>query len=131
LFVLAAFLLVGCTSRKPVAISPTVSTQAFMIGIPPSEVYQRIYARMDACHAVHNLFDPGGIVGGMDADGRHGRIYFANDGLALWGAEFESAENGTKVVTRIGKDATSERYHSLIRIWVEARRRPPPGETEC
>ena len=121
----------GCTSGQPVKMSPTASTQEFKTTLSAITAYERIYSRMDACHVVHNLFDPGDIVGGMDRDGTRGRIYFANGGLALWGADIEPGDNGTRVITRVGKDAASDRYHALIRVWVEAKRRLQPGETDC
>ena len=124
-------LLVGCTSGQPAKMSPTASTQEFKIAVNPMSVYDRIYTRMNACHAVHNILFPGDIVGGMDRDGKRGHIYFARNGLALWGADIEEVENGSRVITRVGQDAASERYHALIRIWVEARRRQQPGETDC
>jgi hypothetical protein len=128
---LLAGLLAGCTSGQPVTMSPTASTQAFRTDADPTTVYDRIYTRMDLCHAVHNVFSPGVIVSGADSSGRPSRIYFARDGLALWGADIEPAGNGSRVTTRIGKDAASDRYHALIRTWVEARRRQQPGETDC
>jgi hypothetical protein len=127
----AAFLIAGCTSGQPVKMSPTASTQAFKTDADPATVYDRIYARMDLCHAVHNVFSPGVIVSGADSSGRPSRIYFARDGLALWGADIEPAGSGARVITRVGKDAESDRYHALIRTWVEARRRQQPGETDC
>lgn len=126
-----ALLTGGCTSGQPVKMSPTASTQEFKTTIGPAQVYERIYARMDVCHVVHNIFAPGDIVGGMEQDQRHGRIYFASDGLALWGADIEPSDNGSRVITRVGKDAASDRYHTLIRAWVESRRRQQPGETDC
>ena len=126
-----ALLIAGCTSNQPVRMSPTVSTQEFKTPLSPATVYERIYGRMDVCHAVHNIFAPGVIVGGMERDGQHGRIYFASGGLALWGADIEQSGNGSRVITRVGKDVASERYHALIRLWVEARRRQVPGETDC
>jgi len=126
-----ALLITGCTSGQPVKMSPTVSTQEFKTPIGPAAVYERIYGRMDVCHAVHNIFAPGNIVGGMDQDRTHGRIYFASGGLALWGADIEPSENGSRVITRVGKDAGADRYHALIRVWVEARRHQQPGETDC
>jgi hypothetical protein len=127
----AVLLLAGCTSGQPVKMSPTASTQEFKIAAGPATVYERIYSRMNACQVVHNIFFPGDIVGGMEPDKMHGRIYFASNGLALWGADIEPAEAGSRVITRIGKDAGSERYHVLIRTWVEAKRRQQPGESDC
>jgi hypothetical protein len=124
-------LVVGCTSGEPARMSPTASIQEFRIEVSPSAVYERIYTRMDQCHAVHNIFFPGDIVGGMARDGKRGRIFFATNGLALWGADIEAADAGSRVITRIGQNAGSERYHALIRGWVEAKRRQQPGETDC
>jgi hypothetical protein len=129
--VCAAFLIAGCTAGQPVKMSPVASTQEFRTAVDPATVYDRIYTRMDMCHAVHNIFAPGDIVSGVDSGGKPSRIYFARNGLALWGADIEPAGSGSRVVTRIGKDATSDRYHALIRIWVEARRHQQPGETDC
>lgn len=128
---IALLLLVGCSADQPARMSPTASVQEFKVSVTPSSVYQRIYDRMDQCHAVHNIFFPGDIVGGMAPDGKHGRIYFASDGLALWGADIEPTEAGSRVITRVGEDAASDRYHALIRVWVEAVRRQEPGETDC
>ena len=124
-------LLVGCTSDQPAKMSPVASTQEFKIDTTPLAVYTRIYTRMNLCHAVHNVFYPGDIVGVMEQDGKRGHIYFARNGLALWGADIEEVENGSRVITRVGQDAASERYHALIRIWVEAKKRPVSGETDC
>jgi len=123
--------LAGCTMGKPVQYSPVASVQEFKVAVAPSVVYQRVYGRMDNCRAVHNILDPADIVGGMDADRQHGRIYFANGGLALWGAEIEPASGGSKVTTRVGTDAPSDRFHALLRGWAEARRPPPVGTYDC
>jgi len=128
---IAIALLAGCTSGKPVAMSPVDTTQVFKVSERPSEVYLRIYDRMNTCHAVHNIFDPGDIVGGMDPDGEHGRIYFANNGQALWGAELGPTEGGTRVITHVGKDASSDRFHELLRSWAEGRRTPALATAEC
>jgi hypothetical protein len=113
-------------------MAPTDSIQVFKLAdLSPSEVYLRIYDRMNSCHVVHNIFDPGDIVGGLDADRQHGRIYFAHDGVALWGADLEPSGRGTRVTTRVGKGAASDRYHALIRAWGEARRPPAVATADC
>jgi hypothetical protein len=86
---------------------------------------------MNLCRTVHNLAMPADIVGGMNPDGSRGRLFVARGGRTLWGAEFESMpEGGSKLTTQISADA-SDRYHTLVRGWAEARPIRTPIFADC
>jgi hypothetical protein len=99
--------------------------------VPPRVVYERLYERMNACRTVHNLIAPGDIVGSVDPDGTRGRLFIAKSGRTLWGAEFEAIPEGSKLITHIGPEAPSDRYHALLRGWVEARPTRAPVFADC
>ena len=123
-------LLMGCTAEAPVRQGPTVSTQEVVVRQPLDLVYERLHQHMNGCRAVHNIFFPGDLVGGRDKDGAHARLFVAKGGVTLWGAELTRVPDGTKLVTLIGRDASSDRYHALLRGWAE-NRPSPPGYPEC
>jgi hypothetical protein len=120
----------GCTPDGPVRQAQPVSTQEMVLRTPLDEVYRLLYARMNNCRTVHNLLFPGDVVGGIDRDGAHGRLFVAKNGRTLWGATLERVVEGTKLVTLIGPDASSDRYHAVMRGWAE-NRQPPVGYPEC
>ena len=120
----------ACTSGEPVRRVPPVSTQEVVLNRPLDRVYGLLYGRMNTCRTVHNLFFPGDVVGGIDPDGEHARLFVAKDGRTLWGATLERVPEGTRLVTMIGPDASSDRYHGLMRGWAEDKQ-PTPGYPEC
>jgi len=124
-------LLYGCTGQDAVQVMAPTSIQEYKIVATPKVVYQRLYTRMNLCRTVHNLFMAGDLVGGMDPDGAHGRLYVAKYGRTLWGARIEPIPEGTKIITQIGPDAPSDRFHVLMRTWADGKRPPSTGYSEC
>jgi hypothetical protein len=126
-----ALTLAGCTGNAVARQDRPVSIQEYKIVAPPRSVYERLYERMNSCRAVHNLVMPADIVGHMDTYGTRGRLFVARGGRTLWGAEFEAIPEGTKLTTQIGSEASSDRFHTLLRGWAEGRPTRAPTFADC